>query len=574
MKVENRFATLGDPRPAERRTGSPSVTRRAVLLAIVVLLLAAGTAAARGKAPVCSTGCTAAPAGSGPLFVVTGHGWGHGVGMSQYGAYGFAQHGWTYDQILAHYFPGTSLGTAPVARARVLLADGRKALTVASAAPFRVKDGTGAVQQLPAGSYSFGPGLKLKVGDAEPVLLTPPLTFSPGATPLQLGKLYRGSIEVDVVDGKLRAVNVVGLEQYLYGVVPSEMPSTWAPEALEAQAVAARSYALATRKVAAPFDLYADTRSQVYGGIAAEKPSTTAAVDATAGQVVLWNGAVADTFFFSTSGGRTANASDVFNGQPTPYLVAVDDPYDAISPYHDWGPFPYTGRKLASALHVPGPVTDARIALNASGRVAALQLLEAQGEVDVAATKVRRALGLRSTWFDVGVLSLTRPAPARAVEYGTQVVLDGLARGVAGVALEQRPTGTSWQAVGPVAADAAGTVALTQKPSVTTDYRLATASVAAAPVRVAVMPRIRFAATQLPGSLQGLVRPVLTGAGVQIQRQDAATARWTTIATTTVDASGRFSAPLQLTPGTYRARIAASRGYAAGTTPPLRVVSP
>ena len=116
--------------------------------------------------------------------------------------------------------------------------------------------------------------------------------------------------------GKLRAINMVGLEQYLYGVVPSEMPYTWAPEALKAQAIAARSYALATRRTGA-FDLYPDTRSQVYLGIEHEKPSTNAAVNATAGQVVLYDGQVAKTYFFSSSGGRTASAEDVW-GEPVP----------------------------------------------------------------------------------------------------------------------------------------------------------------------------------------------------------------------------------------------------------------
>ncbi len=86
------------------------------------------------------------------------------------------------------------------------------------------------------------------LGAAKAAPLTGPITFAPGATPLSLGRRYRGSIQVDVTGGRLRAINFVGLEQYLYGVVPSEMPSAWAPEALKAQAVVARSYALAMRK--------------------------------------------------------------------------------------------------------------------------------------------------------------------------------------------------------------------------------------------------------------------------------------------------------------------------------------
>src|SRR5262249_56034135 len=158
-------------------------------------------------------------------------------------------------------------------------------------------------------------------GAAKAQALPPPLLFQPGAGALALDRPYRGAIQVDVETGKLRAINVVGLEQYLYGVVPSEMPYTWAPEALKAQAVAARSYALATKRSGA-FDVYKDTRSQVYLGLNHEKPSTNAAVDATAGKVLMYGGAIAKTYFFSTSGGRTAPPHDPC-GTPVPSLPSL-----------------------------------------------------------------------------------------------------------------------------------------------------------------------------------------------------------------------------------------------------------
>src|SRR6266487_267640 len=112
--------------------------RRTLLLVLLASLLAPG------KAPVCAGSCFAAPAGSGALFLFSGHGWGHGVGMSQYGAYGYAQHGSTYQQILAHYYPGTKLGPAPVSTIRVLLADKKKTLKLSSEVAFSVRDGAGA----------------------------------------------------------------------------------------------------------------------------------------------------------------------------------------------------------------------------------------------------------------------------------------------------------------------------------------------------------------------------------------------------------------------------------------------
>jgi stage II sporulation protein D len=534
-------------------------------LALTFSLLAAGAASARGEAPVCAASCKAAPAGSGTLFLLTGHGWGHGVGMSQYGAYGYAQHGWTFQQIATHYFPGTALGPAPVSRVRVLLADARPSLAVASDADFSVKDGAGVTHPLTAGSYSFGAGLKLKLGDAAATPLTGPLTFTAGASPLQLGrKPYRGALQVDVVNGKLRAINVVGLEQYLYGVVPSEMPFSWAPEALKAQAVVARSYALATKRSGA-FDLYPDTRSQMYLGVEHEKPSTNAAVDATAGKVVLYDGAVAKTYFYSTSGGRTASAADVWGGT-VPYLVSVPDPYDTISPYHSWGPFAFGGARLGKILHAGGTVRDVHTALNSSGRVTTLTAVTGTGERSFNATALRKLLGLRSTWFSVGVMSLT--GPGGAVTYGSATRLTGVARGLGGVALQQRAAGT-WTPVGAVTAAADGSLKVAVRPTVTTQYRLVSGKVTGSAARVAVAPLVRLTTPRTQTELRGVVRPAVDGAPVVVQRLQGNV--WTPVARATVDASGIFVAQLQLTAGTYRARVAPGHGLVPGVSPVLQV---
>src|SRR5580765_2658518 len=433
--------------------------RRTVAIASILLLGIGPAAHARGNANATAGAAT---------FVVTAHGWGHGVGMSQYGAYGYAQHGVGYEKIVAHYFPGTELGDAPVSKVRVLLTSGVGTLPIGSAADFRVKDATGAVHSVTAGKYTLTPALKLKVdGAAAAKALPGPLLFQPGTSPLQLKHLYRGSVQVDVVSGKLRAINFVGLEQYLYGVVPSEMPFSWAPEALKAQAVVARSYALATRRTGA-FDLYPDTRSQVYLGIEHEKPSTTAAVDATAGQVVLYEGQVAKTFFFSTSGGRTASAEDVW-GESVPYLVSVPDPYDSISPHHTWGPVAFTGATLAKRLKMKGRIMDVQTELNSSGRVKTLTVVGSQGTLTMPGASVRQRLGVQSTWFTVGVLSLS--APSTTVVYGSRTQLAGVARGLSDPMLQQL-AGTAWKDVGTVKPAKDGTVSLTIKPTVTTRYRL------------------------------------------------------------------------------------------------------
>jgi stage II sporulation protein D len=537
--------------------------RRLILVFSIAVALVAGAAATVRAAPVCTGTCFSAPAGSGPLFLVTGHGWGHGVGMSQYGAYGYAQHGATYQQILTHYYPGTTLDTASSVTFRVLLADKQKRITIASTVPFSVKDANGASVALDAGSVAFGPGLRIN-GQT----LAAPLVFSAGkGGPLTLKRAYRGKIQVDVVDGTLRAVNVVGLEQYLYGVVPAEMPKDWSTEALKAQAVAARSYALATRNVAAPYDAYADTRSQMYLGLSVESPATTAAVNATKRQVLTFEDKVATTYFYSTSGGRTESSLD-WIGTSLPYLVSVPDPYDAISPYHDWGPVPLTAQAIGKALKITTPITDATTVPNAAGRVAKLNFVTVPATVSVSAKALETAMGLRSTWFSLGMLSLTAPVPSTPITYGAPLTLAGLVRGVTGVSLEQRPAGGTWEAVGPVGA---GTLKLTQRPTVTTDYRLATANAAGAFVRVRVAPSVTlqtFTTTGIAGSEQ----PVLAGAPVAVQQENI-DLTWTTVATTTVAPDGTFSVPVALTSGgTYRVSVGPATGFVAATTAPQPVV--
>src|SRR5919201_1246361 len=173
------------------------MVRRSLVIALVAAALAAGPAAG---ASVCSGTCFAAPAGSGALFLFSGHGWGHGVGMSQYGAYGYAQHGYTFQQILAHYYPGTTLGPAPVSTIRVLLANAKKTLTISATVPFTIVDGTGTKVTVPAGPLKLTPAL-----DVGGKPLVAPLRVLPGkGAPLTLSRPYRGRLDVDVVDGKLR----------------------------------------------------------------------------------------------------------------------------------------------------------------------------------------------------------------------------------------------------------------------------------------------------------------------------------------------------------------------------------
>jgi stage II sporulation protein D len=214
---------------------------------------------------------------------------------------------------------------------------------------------------------------------------------------------YRGAIVLHRSDQRVLAVNEVGLERYLYGVVPAEMPSSWPAEALRSQAVAARSYALTSRRPAAQFDVYADTRSQMYRGVAGETTRTTDAVRGTKGVVLTAGGSIARTLFHSSSGGRTAAVEDAFGGPPVSYLRAVDDPYDTLSPHHDWTVTltdEAARQRLASILQ--GTLVDIVVtARTPGGRAATVRVTGTLGTRDLSGATARSLLGLRSTWFEV-----------------------------------------------------------------------------------------------------------------------------------------------------------------------------
>ncbi|HSS57103.1 MAG TPA: SpoIID/LytB domain-containing protein, partial [Solirubrobacteraceae bacterium] len=214
--------------------------------------------------------------------------------------------------------------------------------------------------------------------------------------------LYRGSLLISASGSGLIAVNALDLEDYVRGVVSGESPSAWPTEALKAQAVAARTYAITTHAGGAAFDQYADTRSQVYRGVSAETPNTDAAVQATAGQVVTFGGQPVTTYFFSTSGGETEDVENSFVGsQPKPWLKAVDDPFDSVSPKHRWGPFRFTATQVQRKLHryLQGRFKRIKVVQRGvSPRVVRAQVVGTGGVTNVTGPQLRSAFGLFDTW--------------------------------------------------------------------------------------------------------------------------------------------------------------------------------
>jgi stage II sporulation protein D len=494
-------------------------------------------------------------------FLVSGRGWGHGVGMSQYGALGFANDGWTHAEILGHFYPGTVLGPAPVASVRVLVAESKPTLTISSKAPFRVRDVFGKFYAVPAGALRLGPKLEPTLNGV-PTPLTGPIVFLPGRAPLELGSAYRGRLEVAVSGKRLSAINVVGLEDYLAGVVPREMPAAWPAEALQAQAVAARSYALAHRVAGKSFDLYSDVRSQVYGGIAGEDARATAAIKATAGRVLLYEDELVDALFHSTSGGRTISAAEAF-GTDVPYLVGVEDPHSALSPVNRWGPTPVTDATIRKGLGIASPVLGLQLVRGASGRVRSASVTTAAGARTVTAGAFRSGLGLRSTWV-TSLASLSLARPAGPVVYGGGVTLRADAKGIGNAILAQRVNG-AWAQV--AARPTAGAIAFKAKLIAPTSFRLSAGAVAGPVLKVPVAPLVKVS-LQASG-LGGTVTPAIPGAAVQVQLLDDDT--WRPAAETVLDDLGGFATELELAPGTYRARVAPAAGFAEGLSQQLRI---
>jgi SpoIID/LytB domain protein len=184
------------------------------------------------------------------------------------------------------------------------------------------------------------------------------------------------------------------------GVIPNESPPSWPQAELKAQAVASRSFALTGGVEGNGFDLYADTRSQVYKGLESEYASSNAAADATRGQVVMYGGEIAETLFSACSGGKTESIKNVF-GSAIPYLVGVPDPYDYYCPLHKWT-LKFSGPKIGSLLGADLKGRLKQVVVTRTGyspRIVEAKLIGTGGVTTVSGEQLEVALGGYSTWM-------------------------------------------------------------------------------------------------------------------------------------------------------------------------------
>jgi SpoIID/LytB domain protein len=352
----------------------------------------------------------AASAATSSNWTIRGAGFGHGIGLSQYGAYGYAAHGANSRDIVLHYYNGTRLGNMAGRTIRVLLQSGKGTVWVSGATragnhkldstkSYRLRRGA-----LDSVELRTARGKRIATMNGVVTVSSSSGSFVLGGRAingLSDGR-YRGTLEVRAgTFGGLTAVNALSLDDYIQGVIVGEMPTSWPQQALEAQAIVARSYALTTDAGGAIFDQYPDTRSQMYYGMSRETLGTNQAVRSTAGLVVMYGNAVASTYYFSTSGGRTENIENSWPGSaPVPYLESVDDPYDSLSPRHRWR-FVWSKSQLDAKLgsFVKGKLKSVKVTKRGvSPRIVNAQVVGTRGTVNVTGPQLRSRLGLYDTW--------------------------------------------------------------------------------------------------------------------------------------------------------------------------------
>lgn len=258
------------------------------------------------------------------------------------------------------------------------------------------------------GSFLVGTE-KLK---GERLQLAPAVALPDDAHFALAGRSYRGILEILAKKGGLTAVNLVPLDDYLLSVVPEEMPTDWPAEALKAQSVAARSFALHNRDRhgADGFDLCTTTHCQVYTGVGAEKTASTAAIKATEGEVLFYGTEPIDALFHTDSGGMTENSENVW-GSFVPYLRAVKDTPAKTMPWTKEVPAAVFEQKLAAKGHKVDKVRSLALSnlqigkaaadRTASGRVKTMTVKGTKGTASLTGNELRSMFGLKSTLFDV-----------------------------------------------------------------------------------------------------------------------------------------------------------------------------
>lgn len=431
---------MSPPTDSSTGTARRRVRRLISAGASLALTLAVGLTSAGLSTSTASADSAVSPKNG--SFTVTGAGFGHGWGMSQYGAYGAATKGLTWQQILAFYYPGTTRSQLKAgATIKVwITADNDSNLTVLPATGLKVTDSAGKALSLPTGSAYMrwrvtrsGSGFALasRNGDGAWKAYSHSLgtgTWRISSTakivkvilPSGAVREYRGTASLIKYGTSARTVNNATMEDYVKGVVPAEMPTSWSPHAIRTQAVAARTYAARLQAVAPTsrgYDLCDTTACQVYGGKGAETANGNSAQVATSGTILRYGSAIALTQFSSSNGGHSATGD-------FPYLQANPDPYDGVIKSQVWTRT-FTASKIRSAYPSVGTLRSIQIATRDGhgrwgGRVKSMKLIGSARTVTITGDAFRIKFGLRSSLFTFGGAGATPPStPPPAPPAGT-----------------------------------------------------------------------------------------------------------------------------------------------------------
>jgi SpoIID/LytB domain protein len=405
------------------------------LLGTSLALTVIGASAALTAMPASADSGVAPRSGS---FTIRGAGWGHGWGMSQYGAYGAARKGLSWKQILRFYYPGTQLKTmSSGTKIKVwITADDDGSLRVLPASGLTVHDTAGHRYTVPTGSNytswrisrsgsEYRLSYRTKSGHdvtKSTGLTTGTWFFSTRSKMIKVvlpngsERSYRGTVALIERRSGGRTVNSVLLEDYVRGVVPSELPTSWAAHAVRAQAVAARSYAVRLRDVGgySGFDICDTTACQVYGGLGRETRAGNAAVKATSGKIVTYRGKVALTQFASSNGGYRATGD-------YPYLSAHRDPYDGVIKSQAWTRT-ITASSISRAWPSVGTVKQLQItsrdgAGRWGGRVKTIKIIGSSRTTTVSGTTFEHMFSMRSSLYAIAGGTTASSGTPRAVVY-------------------------------------------------------------------------------------------------------------------------------------------------------------
>lgn len=355
---------------------------RFLLLALTVAALLLPSAASPGQSQAAT-------------WTVRGGGFGHGLGMSAYGAYGMGLDGYRYGQILRHYYRGIRIRKLRAKRNIKVLLD-------VDATPYfsgaRWACGRKLKPRLTYGAALGRNGIFLRGAGGKPLKKCGGRlrTEASGNVVFKGLGAYRGGVEIVRGGGSLYLINNVPLNKYCRGVLAGEVIPSWPLETLKAFALAARSIGLSSKGTHDGFDVYPDTRSQVYGGISTEYPRTNRACAKTPSQALFYGGKVAMALFSASSGGHTESIQNMWGGAAIPYLQGVADPWDKVSPYYRWT-YSFSPARMNSLLgsYVAGRLRSVKITqTGVSKRVMWARLYGTRGVTKIRGDSLQYALGL------------------------------------------------------------------------------------------------------------------------------------------------------------------------------------